>query len=248
MAEGFGHYEIGDDLAIMDIVQSVNIACGFHGGDPTTMHTVVHQAHARGMSIGAHPGFNDLWGFGRRHIKMRTDDLEYMIAYQIGALQGLCGYVDAKVTHVKAHGALYNMAAVDLDYAMAIGRAIKTIDPGMAYMAMANSQMVRAAEKLGLTPVREAFIDRAYDDDGNLCARGVEGAVITDPTVASERAVHMVAEGEIISISGRALSTEFETLCVHGDEPSAIAVAKATRSALEQAGIDLVPLPAMTGN
>ncbi|MCZ6604273.1 MAG: 5-oxoprolinase subunit PxpA [Alphaproteobacteria bacterium] len=245
MAEGFGHYRVGNDEAIMDVVGSVSVACGFHGGDPAIMHSVVQQAHANGLSIGAHPGFNDLWGFGRRKIDMRPDDLEYMTAYQIGALQGICAYVDARVTHVKPHGALNNMAAVDADYAIAIGRAIKTIDPSIVYMALADSEMEKAAERLGLPVAREAFIDRLYDDEGNLCSRKIEGAVINDPQVAAERAVKMVIDREIISMNGKRLPTQFESLCVHGDEPTAVAVAKAARQALEKAGVQLVTLPEM---
>ena len=245
MAESFGHYDIGDDKGLMDVVQSVNVACGFHGGDPTVMHSVVHQAHEKGISIGAHPGFNDIWGFGRRQIEMGADDLEYMIAYQIGALQGLCDYVGAKVTHVKPHGELYNMAAVRADYALAIGKAIKAVDPSIVYMALSNSQMETAADKLGLPIAREAFIDRQYGDDGNLTSREIEGAIIKEPEVAAERAVRMVLDKELIAMSGKRIPTEFESLCVHGDEPTAVAVAKAARAALEEAGVELVTLPEM---
>ena len=141
MAEGFGAYDIGDDSAILKIIGSANIACGFHAGDPLTMRRVIAQAKAEGVTIGAHPGFNDLWGFGRRRIDMRPDDLEAMIAYQIGALQAMAAYSDAKVTHLKPHGALNNMAAENRDYADAIGRAIKAVDGSIIYVALAGSQM-----------------------------------------------------------------------------------------------------------
>lgn len=245
IGEGYGHYRIGDDAAVMDLVQSVNVACGMHGGDPTVMRAVCLKAREKGVSIGAHPGFNDLWGFGRRPIRMAADDLEYLVAYQIGALAGMAAYAGVKVTHVKAHGALYNMCAVEPDYAMAVGRAIRTVDPSMAYLALAGSAMETAALELGLKLAREGFIDRLYDDEGKLCPRSHPDAVIRDPTIAAQRAVRMVLDGEIVSISGKVLPARFDSLCVHGDEPSAIALASACRQALESAGVELVPLPDM---
>ncbi|TVQ54007.1 MAG: 5-oxoprolinase subunit PxpA, partial [Rhodobacteraceae bacterium] len=162
MGEGFGLYDIGDDTAILGIVSSVNVACGFHAGDPGVMRDVCLRAKALGVSIGAHPGFNDLWGFGRRRIDMNPDDLEYMVAYQIGALKAMAAYAGVDVTHVKPHGALNNMAAEREDYAMAIGRGIRTVDPTLAYLALAGSAMERAAVELDLPLCREAFIDREY--------------------------------------------------------------------------------------
>ena len=149
MGEGFGAYDIGDDAGILKVISSASIACGFHAGDPVTMQRVVTQAAADGVSIGAHPGFNDLWGFGRRRIDMNPRELEYMVAYQIGALQGMACYAAAKVTHLKPHGSLNNMAAEDLELALAIGRAMKTIDRDMIYVALAGSQMEKAAQELG---------------------------------------------------------------------------------------------------
>src|SRR5215475_12384926 len=149
MGEGFGAYKIGNDDAILKIIRSASIACGFHAGDPVTMHNVVKRAKQEGVSIGAHPGFNDLWGFGRRRIDMRPDDLEYMVAYQIGALQAMAAYSDVKVTHLKPHGALNNMAAENSGYALAIGRAIKAVDPSIIYVALAGSEMEKAARSLG---------------------------------------------------------------------------------------------------
>jgi UPF0271 protein len=160
MAEGFGAYDIGDDLGILEVIGSANIACGFHAGDPNTMHRVVMEAKRRGVSIGAHPGFNDLWGFGRRRIDTKPADLEYMIAYQIGALQAIAAYADAKVTHLKPHGALNNMAAEDKDYALAIGRAIKAADRNIIYVALAGSEMEKAGRHLGLPVALEGFAVR----------------------------------------------------------------------------------------
>ncbi len=245
MGEGYGHYDIGDDDAILKIVKSVNVACGQHAGDPTVMRRVCLAAQANGVSIGAHPGFNDIWGFGRRQIRMSAGDLEYLVAYQLGALAAMAAYAGAKVTHVKPHGALNNMAAVDADYALAIGRAIRTVDPSLYYLALSNSEMEKAALKLDLPLAREAFIDRHYDDDGNLQSRTIAGSVIKDPQLAIARTIRMIEDGEIISVNGKRMPTRFDSLCIHGDEPTAIAVAAAVREGLEAAGIAVVTLPEM---
>lgn len=245
LGEGFGAYDIGNDLAMLDIVGAASIACGFHAGDASVMHRVVQMARQRGVSIGAHPGFNDLWGFGRRAIEMRADDLEYMIAYQIGALRAIAAYAGMTVTHVKAHGALSNMAAMRPDYALAIGRAIRAVDASLIYVAIGGTEMERAGESLGLRLAREAFVDRLYEDDGNLTPRRIAGAVITDPAVAAERAVRMVREQVVIARSGAVLPRRIDTLCVHGDEATGVVVARAARAALAGAGIRLVTLPEM---
>jgi UPF0271 protein len=245
MGEGFGAYDIGDDDGILKIIKSANIACGFHAGDPLTMRRIVQRAKEEGVSIGAHPGFNDLWGFGRRRIDMRPDDLESMIAYQIGALQAMAAYAGEKVTHVKPHGALNNMAAENADYAMAIGRAIKTVDRDLIYVALSGSEMEKAALKLDLKLAREGFCDRQYDDDGNLTSRKVPGAVIKDPAVATAQVVQMVVEGVIISRNGKRIERRVDSLCVHGDEPTALALSAAVRAGLEAAGVKIVPLTEM---
>jgi 5-oxoprolinase (ATP-hydrolysing) subunit A len=245
MGEGFGAYEIGDDEALLPIVRSANIACGFHAGDPLTMHHLVTRATEAGVSLGAHPGFNDLWGFGRRRIDTSPKELEYMVAYQIGALQAMASYADAKVTHVKPHGALNNMAAEDADLARAIGRAIKAVDPRLVYVALAGSEMEKAGEALGLPVAREGFCDRQYEDDGNLTSRKIPGAVIKDPEVATRNVVNMVLNQEIVSRNGKRLPRRIDTLCVHGDEPSAVALARSVRAGLEAAGVEIVPLTEM---
>jgi len=245
MGEGHGAYDIGDDAALLKIVRSANVACGFHGGDASVMHGVVQAAQREGVSIGAHPSFNDLWGFGRRQIDMNPDELEHMVAYQIGALQAMARYAGAKVTHVKAHGALNNMACVRRDYALAISRAVKTVDPSLIHLVMPNTEMERAGEELGLVIAREAFVDRLYEDDATLTPRKMEGAVIKDPDIAAERVVRMVRNQAVYSRSGKAVPVKIDSLCVHGDEPTAIAVAEAARKALEGAGIEIVTLPEM---
>jgi UPF0271 protein len=246
MGEGFGAYDIGDDEAILKIIRSASIACGFHAGDPLTMHRNVQRAKEEGVSIGAHPGFNDLWGFGRRRIDMKPDDLEYLVAYQIGALQAMAAYASERVTHVKPHGALNNMAAENADYAMAIGRAIKAVDRDLIYVALSGSEMETAGRKLGLRVAREGFCDRLYDDDGNLTSRSIPGSVIKDPAVATKRVVDMVRNREIISRNGKRITRTIDTLCVHGDEPTAIELARAVRRGLEAAGVEIVPLTAMS--
>ncbi len=228
MAEGFGAYDIGDDSGILKIIGSANIACGFHAGDPLIMRRVVAEAKQNGVTIGVHPGFNDLWGFGRRRIDTRPDDLESMVAYQIGALQAMAAFSDVKVTHLKPHGALNNMAAESSEYALAIGRAIKAVDSSIIYVALAGSEMEKAGRKLGLRVAVEGFCDRQYDDDGNLTSRKIPGSVL-----------------KVTSRNGKKIPCKVHSLCVHGDEPTGVATAKAVREALEKAGVKLVPLTEM---
>jgi UPF0271 protein len=246
MAEGFGAYDIGNDSELLKVIRSANIACGFHAGDPLTMRRVVEGAKKEGVSIGAHPGFDDIWGFGRRRIDMKPSDLEYMVAYQIGALQAIAAYSDMKVTHLKAHGALNNMAAENKDYALAIGRAIMAVDPNMIYVALAGSEMERAGHELGLKVAREGFCDRQYDDDGNLTSRKIPGSVISDPEVATKQVIEMVVNKTIVSRHGKRIPCEVDTLCVHGDEATGVAVATAVRKGLEEAGVKVVPLTEMS--
>ena len=245
MGEGFGAYDIGDDAAMLDIVGSASVACGFHAGDAEVMHRVALRARDKGVSLGAHPAFNDLWGFGRRSIDMPAEQVERMVAYQIGALQAIAAYAGLKVSHLKAHGALYNMAAKRADYAQAIGRAIRTVDPAIVYVVLGASEMEAAGRALGLRVACEAFADRLYEDDGSLTPRRIAGAVITDPAAAAERAVRMVTAQAVFSRNGVQLPRRIDTLCVHGDEPTGAAVGRAVRDALRGAGFSLVPLPAL---
>ena len=245
IGEGFGAYDIGNDAELMEIIKSASIACGFHAGDPLTMRRLVAHAARVGASVGVHPGFNDLWGFGRRQITMPAEDLEYLIAYQIGALQAMARYENLTVTHLKPHGALNNMAAEDEALALAIGRAIQVTDPEIIYVALTGSAMHTAAKKLGLRLAREGFADRQYEDDGNLASRSIPGTVIKDPVVASEQAIRMVRDGEVVSRHGKVIPVQVETLCVHGDESTGVAVAREVRKGLEAQGIAMVPLPEM---
>lgn len=243
MAEGYGAYDIGDDGAMLKVVTSANIACGFHGGDPNVMHRVVGQAIAEGVSIGAHPGFYDLWGFGRRRIPMPPREVESLIAYQIGALQAVAAMHGARVTHMKPHGALNNMAAEDAEMALAIARATKAVDPAIILVATTGSELLKAGHAVGLPTASEVFADRTYDDAGNLTSRKRADAMIRDPEQAVRHVLNMVEHGEVISTSGKAVPVKMHTICVHGDEPTGPAVARAVRDALEARGIAVVPLP-----
>lgn len=245
IAEGWGAYDIGNDAELMAIIKSASVACGFHAGDPNTMHRLCMLAKEQGVSVGAHPGFNDLWGFGRRRIQMKPADLEYMTAYQIGALEGIAAYAGLKVTHLKAHGALSNMAAEDESYAMAIGRAIKTVDQDIIYVAPFGSEMEKAAQRLGLRCAREGFADRQYEDEGSLTPRSIPGSVLKDPAAAAEQVLRMVLEGEIVSRTGKLIEADVHTICVHGDEATGVMVARGVRDALEKAGVAVVPLTEM---
>lgn len=245
MGEGFGAYDIGNDAAILGVVASANIACGFHAGDPNTMRRSVELAAGKGVSIGAHPGFNDLWGFGRRRIDTGLKDLENMIAYQIGALQGIAAACGAKVTHVKLHGALSNMAAESYDVALAGARAVKAVDAGLIYLAQSGTEMIRSARDLGLMVAEEVFADRAYEDDGMLVSRKKPGAVLHDPAQIVENVVRMAKDQAVRSVNGRRIPVAVHSICVHGDEPTAVAAAIAVRKGLEDAGIAVVPLPAL---
>ncbi|KGM34617.1 LamB/YcsF family protein [Inquilinus limosus] len=243
MGEGFGAWEMGDDSAMLEIVTSANVACGFHAGDPIVMRRTLALARDRGIGVGAHPGFLDLWGFGRRVIKGDTpEELEAQVVYQIGALQGIAKAVGHKVTHVKAHGALSNLAMVEDAVALAIGRAIKSVDPALSYMVLPGTALERAAVELGLPVVREVFADRTYEDDATLTSRKIAGSVIHDAEVAAERVLRMVEEQAVTSRSGKRIPVPVDTVCVHGDTPGAVGIARRIRERLEQAGIRLVAL------
>ncbi len=248
MAEGWGIYDVGDDAALVRIVKSANVACGFHGGDWNTMHRLCLAAKEAGCSIGAHPGFNDLHGFGRRPIRMSADEIERMVAYQIGALQAIASaYAGLQVTHLKAHGALSNMAQVEPDVARALGRAILAVDRRLIYVAQAGTEMERAAADLGLAMAREGFADRQYEDDLQLASRKIPGTVYRDPAQAAAQALMITTERRVITRSGRSVPLEADTICIHGDEPTGVAVAQAVRRELEQAGVEIVTLPELVG-
>ncbi|MDF1585181.1 LamB/YcsF family protein [Marinimicrococcus flavescens] len=242
LGESFGAWTMGNDAEMLDIVTTANVACGFHAGDPLVMHETVRLALERGVEIGAHPGFLDLWGFGRRPIQgERPGDVEKLIVYQIGALQAMAAVVGHKVRHLKTHGALGNMAAVDADLAMAVARASKAVDPEMIFVVMPGNELEKAGEKLGLRMAREVYADRTYDDAGNLTSRKLPGAVIHDSAEATQRVLRMLEDGAITSVSGKRIPVAIDTICVHGDNPAAVAMARGIREAMEKAGVTLRP-------
>jgi UPF0271 protein len=243
MGESFGAWKMGSDAEMLKIVSSANIACGFHAGDPLVMFETVARAKENGVGIGAHPSFLDVWGFGRRMIQgERPEDIEKAVVYQIGALMGVARALGHRVGHVKAHGALANLAAVDRATALAIGRAIAAVDRDLVYVVMAGTELERAAAELNLPMAREIYADRAYDDTGNLVSRKLPGAVLHDPEEAAERVLAMVREGAIISQSGRRIPVAIDTVCVHGDNPAAVRMATRVRERLEAAGIAIRPM------
>lgn len=241
LAEGFGAYRCGDDEAMLSIVTSANVACGLHAGDPEIMANAFAIARERGVAVGAHPGFPDLWGFGRRRIPFSTGEIERLVAYQIGAAAALAAYAGHRITYVKPHGALGNIACEERPVADAIARAVKAVDPSLSLLATALTAQVAAGEAAGLTVRQEIFADRGYTEEGLLVARSLPGAMITDPQEAADRVVAMVSEGAIVTLSGRRLPTAIHSICVHGDSSHAVATARRVRAAIEQAGVRLAP-------
>ena len=246
VGESYGHFRVGNDEAMMKVIKSASIACGFHAGDPLVMANAVRLAQENGVSIGAHPSFHDIQGFGRRQIRMSVKELEYTVAYQIGALGGIAAGAGAKVTHVKPHGALNNMAHDDAAYAGAIARAIRSVDREIIFVANACSAMVTEGRKAGLRVAEEAYADRAYDDSGKLASREFPDAMITDPERAVRQVMSFIEEGALVSASGKRIPARIHTFCVHGDEATGVAVVTAVRAALEQSSIRVLPLPEMS--
>ncbi len=246
MGESFGAYTLGMDEAIISSVSSANIACGFHAGDPQVMARTVQLAAAHGVGIGAHPGFPDLLGFGRRNMDCSVDEVEAYLIYQIGALQAFCTAHGTLLRHVKPHGALYNMAVGNEHLLRSIARAIARVDSRLFMVVLAGPQAARSAaiaSEEGVHTLFEAFPDRAYTPEGTLVARRLPGAVIHDAETAADRAVRMAVEGMVLAIDGSAVPLEAHTLCVHGDNPNGVALAAAIRARLEAAGVEVRPMP-----
>lgn len=239
MGESFGAWRMGADAAVMPHVTSVNIACGYHAGDPAVMRSTVRLAREHGIAAGAHPGFPDLVGFGRREMRVTPLEVEGMVLYQVGALAALAAAEGVSLSHVKAHGALYNMAATDRALADALAGAIASIDRRLVFFGLAGSVMLAAGRDAGLRVAAEGFADRAYLRDGTLAPRSTPGAVIVDEASVVARAIRMVRDGVVTTPDGHDVPLEIHTLCVHGDTPGAPALARALRSALEGAGIEV---------
>jgi UPF0271 protein len=242
LGEGFGKYALGDDEAMLDIVSSVNVACGYHAGDPDIMARLAEQTKIKGIAFGAHPGFRDLHGFGRRQILgIPPDELENMVIYQIGALQALARSRGQKLSHVRAHGALGNMSDSDSEVANPLAQAVLKTDPNLALMTLPGCAADVAATQAGLKVARQAFADRAYNDDGSLVSRSLAGAVFVDPQTVAERVIRLVQEGVVQTITGNTINLSARTVCVHGDSPTAVAMAESIRTRLENAGIAIRP-------
>lgn len=232
----------GDDAALMDLITSANVACGFHAGDEIMMRETVTLAAARGVRIGAHPSFADREGFGRRPLRdLNMRAVENLVAYQIGALQGVAALAGQRITHVKPHGALSNMACVDFDLAKAIASAIRSVDRQLVFVVLPRSAMERAALDADLPVAREIYADRAYDDNAMLVSRDQPGAVIHDADVVAARVLACVRERAIVSTSGRHIPVEIDTVCIHGDTPGALDMARLVRQRLLDNGIGIAP-------
>jgi UPF0271 protein len=234
MGEGFGRYDIGQDAEVMPLISSANIACGFHASDPGTMHRTVRLAKEYGVAVGAHPSFPDRVGFGRREMSASPAEIRDDVMYQVGALLAFCKAEGVPLRHVKPHGALYNLAAREIEVATAIAAAVRSVDPSLYLVCLCGSKLVAAAMEAGLPYAEEAFADRGYRKDGNLVPRREHGAVLTEPAEVAERIVRMVRDGEVTTVDGAVLSIDPKTVCVHGDTPGAVELLRAIRGRLEK--------------
>jgi UPF0271 protein len=240
VGESFGAWSIGDDQRLIPIVTSVNVACGFHAGDPLTIQRTVATAVAHGVAVGAHPGYPDLVGFGRRDIDMTPDELEAALVYQIGAVVAFARAAGSDLRHVKPHGALYNRAAREPALAATIARAVRAVSTELVLVGLAGSELVRAGEEAGLRVASEAFADRAYEPDGALRSRRLPGAILATPEAAAEQAVRIARDGVVATADAGTIAVHADTLCIHGDTPGAVDVARAVREALERAGVRVI--------
>lgn len=237
LAESFGAYHIGMDEEILKYITSANLACGFHASDPVVMEKAVKACKANHVAVGAHPGFPDLQGFGRRNMVIPPDEVKAMVMYQIGALDAFCRANDIVLHHVKPHGALYNMAGKDYQLAKAVCEAVAEVNPELIVMAQAGSCLQRAAEELHLKVAKEIFADRAYEEDGSLVARSKPGAMITDEDEAIRRVITMVREGKTTAVTGKEIPIQADTVCVHGDGEKALLFVRKLRQAFVAEGI-----------
>ena len=242
LGESFGNYSIGNDAEVMKYVTSVNIACGFHAGDPLVIEKTIKLALKNKVAIGAHPGYQDLIGFGRRSMKLKNDELHSLILYQVGALKAMTEALGGKLDHVKPHGALYSDLAYDYNRALAVSEAIYKIDPELIFIGLANSKMLKAAREVGLRAASEVFADRSYNDDGSLVSRLEEGAVIFDGEACLEQVNQLITNNTVTSINGNTIEMNVDTICVHGDNLKALEFVKALRKFLTQKNIQLKSL------
>ena len=242
LGEAFGPYSIGMDKEITDFVSSANIGCGWHGGDPLVMDETVKLCKEKGVAVGAHPGFYDLMGFGRRNMAVSPKEAKAYLKYQLGALWAFGLSNGVNIQHVKPHGALYNMAAKDMDLAKALAEAVYEVSPKLIFLGLANSCMITAAKECGLPVASEVFADRAYNSDGTLVARTKPGAIIHDTDLCIARVIRMVKENKVEAITGEDVNLKPDSICVHGDTPKAVEFVRAIREAFAEHGVDVVNL------
>lgn len=242
LGESFGNYKIGMDDEIIPLISSANIACGFHAADPIVMDKTIEMAKEYNIGIGAHPGFPDLMGFGRRNMNVTPEEAKNYITYQLGALYGFCRKHKVEIQHVKPHGALYNMAGKDYNLAKAICTAIYEFDNNIILLGLAGSELINAAKDVGLKVANEFFADRAYEDDGSLVARSKDGAVIHNEDIAIERVIKAVKHQKVTSISGKEIFIKVDSICVHGDNIKALEFVKSIKQRLEEENISIEPL------
>ncbi len=241
LGEGFGPFQVGSDEALFPLISSANVACGFHGGDPAMMELTVARAREHGVAVGAHPGFPDRAGFGRRAMAATADEIRTDVLYQLGALSGFCRAAGVELRHVKAHGALYNQAVNDIGVAQAVAQAVAMFDPSLLFFAIPGSRLHEAGAEAGLIVIREAFADRAYLTDGSLVPRSRPGAVIHDAGLVAERMVRLVTKGLVQAIDGSELPMQADTICIHSDTPGAAALARTITTRFRDAGIEIRP-------
>jgi UPF0271 protein len=242
IGESFGIYQAGHDEMLMRSITSGSVACGFHAGDPSVMRRTVRHAVGAGVAIGAHPGFPDLVGFGRRELKADPDDVFDFVLYQIGALSAIARVEGVRLQHVKPHGALYNMSARNTEMAEAIARAVAKFDDTLSLVGLPGSELLSAGARIGLRVAAEGFADRSYEPDGTLTPRNIANSVLSEPDHVADRAVRMVRERKVTARDGSVLTLDVDTICVHGDTPGAAALAAAVRAGLEKAGITVASL------
>jgi 5-oxoprolinase (ATP-hydrolysing) subunit A len=242
LGESFGPWKMGADEAVMASITSANVACGFHAGDPSVMRRTIQMARAHGVAVGAHPGFQDLVGFGRRDVAASPDEVEDLVLYQVAAIAGVAGAEGVRLQHVKAHGALYNMAARNRPLADAIARATAAFDKSLILFGLPNSALLDAGRAAGLRVVAEAFADRSYEHDGSLTSRRQPNAIVHDPAVVVERVLRMAKDGSVVASDGSTVNLNAETVCVHGDTPGAADLVARIRDGLARAGVEVRPI------
>ncbi|MGN1022083.1 MAG: LamB/YcsF family protein [Lachnospiraceae bacterium] len=242
LGESFGAYRIGMDEEVLPFISSANVACGFHASDPVVMERTVALCQKNGTAIGAHPGYPDLVGFGRRKMAVSPAELKAMVIYQIGALSAFCKAAGVPLQHVKPHGAMYNMAAKDITLARAICEGIQSVDDGLILLGLSGSKLLEAAREIGLPCRSEVFADRGYQEDGSLVPRTQEGAMITDEDEAAARVVQMVTKGTVVAVTGAEIPVEADSICLHGDSKKAVLFAQKIHGALQDAGIRIRPM------